>query len=197
MQPAGSIYIYIYYCWKSPNQVICMTMVSWMQYQSSGSQKLTLSTNKWYVPYFMEAAILFKILTKWLPPWNKGRITCLWIKSIFDCLTIGITSMKPWSYKWLDLDFFNNNSNYPRTCVLSTLCGNIDKHIYVYIYINMIHFEQTHMDTCPCGLDPILQKDYELNLIKNVCCPTIWYMIQSDRNFIHVLGGISKTLMSS
>ena len=25
--------------------------------------------------------------TKWLPPWRKGRITCLWIKSVFrKCL---------------------------------------------------------------------------------------------------------------
>ena len=29
-------------------------------------------------------------LTKWLPPWRKGRISCLWIKSVFYCLTIGI-----------------------------------------------------------------------------------------------------------
>ena len=41
-------------------------------------------------------------ISKWLPPWNKGRITCLWIRSIFDCLTIGIKSMKPCSYKWLE-----------------------------------------------------------------------------------------------
>ena len=38
----------------------------------------------------------------------------------------------------LSLDFFNNNINRPRMCVLSTLCGNVDKHspfdIYIYIY---------------------------------------------------------------
>ena len=35
--------------------------------------------------------------------------------------------------------FFNNYNNHPRMCVLSTLCGNVDKHspfdIYIYIYI--------------------------------------------------------------
>ena len=34
--------------------------------------------------------------------------------------------------------FFNNYSNHPRMCVLSTLCGNVDKHspfdIYIYHY---------------------------------------------------------------
>ena len=37
--------------------------------------------------------------------------------------------------------FFNNYNNHPRICVLSTLCGNVDKHspfdIYIYIYIYM------------------------------------------------------------
>ena len=35
--------------------------------------------------------------------------------------------------------FFNNYSNHPRMCVLSTLCGNVDKHspfdTYIYIYM--------------------------------------------------------------
>ena len=77
--------------------------------------------------------------TKWLPPWRKGRISCLWIKSVFDCLTIGIiheTMVVHMTWVWT---FFNNYSNHPRMCVLSTLCGNVDKHspfdIYIYIYI--------------------------------------------------------------
>ena len=80
-----------------------------------------------------------KNFTKWLPPWRKGRISCLWIKSVFDCLTIGIineTMVAHMTWVWT---FFNNYSNHPRMCVLSTLCGNVDKHspfdIYRYIYI--------------------------------------------------------------
>ena len=54
-----------------------------------------------------------------------------------DCLAIGvvISSMKPWSYKWLEFGLFNNISNHPRMCVLSTLCGNVDKHSPFVIYI--------------------------------------------------------------
>ena len=46
--------------WLYP-QTSDTSLTSWRQpfcNQSSGSQKLTLSTNKWYIPYFMEAAIL-------------------------------------------------------------------------------------------------------------------------------------------
>ena len=46
--------------------------------------------------------------TKWLPPLRKGRITCLWIKSVFDCLTIGIiheTMVVHMTWVWT---FFNN-----------------------------------------------------------------------------------------
>ena len=74
----------------------------------------------------------------WLPPWRKGRITCLWIKSVFDCLTIGIiheTMVVHMTWVWT---FFSNYSNHPRMCVLSTLSGNFDKHspfdIYIYCY---------------------------------------------------------------
>ena len=89
--------------------------------------------------------------TKWPPPWRKGRITCLWIKSVapwrkgcitclwiksvFDCLTIGIiheTMVVHMTWAWT---FFNNYGNHPRMCVLSTLCGNIDKHSPFDIYI--------------------------------------------------------------
>ena len=79
------------------------------------------------------------ILSKWLPPWRKGRITCLWIKSVFDCLTIGIiheTIVVQMTWVWT---FFNNYSNHPRMCVLSPLCGNVDKHspfdIYIYFFL--------------------------------------------------------------
>ena len=78
--------------------------------------------------------------TKWLPPWRKGGISCLWIKSVFDCLTIGIiheTMVVHVTWVWT---FFNNYSNHPRMCVLSPLCGNVVKHspfkyIYIIIYI--------------------------------------------------------------
>ena len=46
----------------------------------------------------------------------------------FDCLTIGIiheTMVVHMTWVWT---FFNNYSNHPRMCVLSTLCGNVDKH---------------------------------------------------------------------
>ena len=63
------------------------------------------------------------------------------IPAVFDCLTIGIiheTMVVHVTWVWT---FFNNYSNHPRMCVLSTLCGNVDKHsplddyIYIYIYI--------------------------------------------------------------
>ena len=77
--------------------------------------------------------------TKWLPPWRKGRIICLRFKSVFDCLTIGIIHETMVVHMTWDWTFFNNYSNHPRMCVLSTLCGNVDKHspfdIYIYIYI--------------------------------------------------------------
>ena len=102
------------------------------------------------------------IFTKWLPPWRKGRISCLWIKSVFDCLTIGIiheTMVVHMTWVWT---FFNNYSNHPRMCVLSTLCGNVDKHspfdIYIYIYIlpGMSGGKRTlSAITCSCDLGNI------------------------------------------
>ena len=59
------------------------------------------------------------VITKWLPPWRKGRISCLWIKSVFDCLTIGIiheTMVVHMTWVWT---FFNN-------------------YIYIYIYSTML-----------------------------------------------------------
>ena len=93
------------------------------------SQTRDASLTSWRQPFCK--------FTKWLPPWRKGRISCLWIKSVFDCLTIGIiheTMVVHMTWVWT---FFNNYSNHPRMCVLSTLCGNVDKHspfdIYIYI----------------------------------------------------------------
>ena len=66
---------------------------------------------RWFPKYRMDYW-----LRHGLPPWRKGRITCLWIKSVFDCLTIGIiyvTMVVQMTWVWT---FFNN-------------------HIYVYIYI--------------------------------------------------------------
>ena len=59
-------------------------------------------------------------LVKWLPPWRKGRTTCLWIKSVFNCLTIGIiheTMVVHMNWVWT---FFNN---------------------YIYIYICWFNFD--------------------------------------------------------
>ena len=66
---------------------------------------------------------------------NHSKDFFLWFT---DCLTIGIiheTMVVHMTWVW---NFFNNYSNHPRMCVLSTLCGNVDKHspfdIYIYIY---------------------------------------------------------------
>ena len=70
-----------------------------------------------YDPYFMEADIL-EFFTKWLPPWSKGHNHLFGLGRIND----------------LSLDFCNCN-NHPCMCVLSTLCGNIDKQsICIYTY---------------------------------------------------------------
>ena len=58
--------------------------------------------------------------TKWLPPWRKGRISCLWIKSVFDCLTIGIiheTMVVHMTWVWT---FFNN---YVYIYIYNTICS--------------------------------------------------------------------------
>ena len=85
--------------------------------------------------------ILLKVSLKCGPQCNYSALCesliFLWFT---DCLTIGvklITSIKPWSYTWFKFGLFNNNSNHPRMCVLSTLCGNDDKQspLYICIYI--------------------------------------------------------------
>ena len=65
------------------------------------------------------------LTSKWLPPWR-----------IHETMVVHMT------WVWT---FFNNYSNHPRMCVLSTLCGNVDKHspfdiyisIYIYLYISI------------------------------------------------------------
>ena len=73
------------------------------------SQTRDASLTSWRQPFCKS--------TKWLPPWRKGRISCLWIKSVFDCLTIGIiheTMVVHMTWVWT---FFNN---------------------YIYIYCSLI-----------------------------------------------------------
>ena len=90
------IYIYIYMKWT------VFVNVTTKSAQHAIARNIAINVEKMIRPLVMEAANF----TKWLPPWRKGRITCLWIKSVFDCLTIGIT-MKPWSYKWLEFGHFS------------------------------------------------------------------------------------------
>ena len=79
---------------------------------------ISLSQSAWLVHCKITWNSLEQIInqfTKWLPPWRKGRISCLWIKSVFDCLTIGIiheTMVVHMTWVWT---FFNN-------------------YIYIYIY---------------------------------------------------------------
>ena len=68
-------------------------------------------------------------------PYVMGQPFTNWIYKF----TIGIiheTMVVHMPWVWT---FFNNYSNHPRMCVLSTLCGNVGKHspvdIYIYVYI--------------------------------------------------------------
>ena len=68
-----------------------------------------------------------------------------------DCLTIGVKLITyPWNHgrtnDW-SFYFFNNNSNLPRMCVLSPLCGNVDKHspFDIYIYICFVLLQQSRV----------------------------------------------------
>ena len=64
-----------------------------------------------------------------------------------------VLSMKPWSYICLEIGLFSNNySNHPRMCVLSTLCGNVDKDspfdIYTCIYSCICTSYETFFEKC-------------------------------------------------
>ena len=65
---------------------------------------------------FIEYTNRQAVITKWLPPWRKERIICVWFKSGFDCLTIGFiheTMVVQMTWVWT----FSN------------------KYIYIYIYV--------------------------------------------------------------
>ena len=62
------------------------------------SQKRDASLTSWRQP----------LCIKWLPPRRKGRISFLWIKSVFDCLTIGIIHETMVVYMTWVWTFFNN-----------------------------------------------------------------------------------------
>ena len=92
------------------------------------------NTNRQAVKNWLDSQTRDASLTSWRQPFCKS----------VDCLTIGIiheTMVVHMTWVWT---FFNNYSNHPRMCVLSTLCGNVDKHspfdiyIYIYIYIYII-----------------------------------------------------------
>ena len=84
------------------------------------------NTNRQAVKNWLDSQTRDASLTSWrLPPWRKGRISCLWIKSVFDCLTIGIiheTMVVHMTWVWT---FFNN-------------------YIYIYIYIYIIYLYTAH-----------------------------------------------------
>ena len=46
--------------------------------------------------------------------------------------------------------FFNNYSNHPRMCMLSTLCGSIDKHSHFDIYIYIYYKDPSICSHCTC-----------------------------------------------
>ena len=62
-----------------------------------------------------------------------------------------------------DWTFFNNYSNHPRMCVLSTLCGNVDKHspfdtyIYIYMCVCVYTYIHTYIHICWFNFDALAQ----------------------------------------
>ena len=116
------------------------------------SQTRDASLTSWRQPFCK-----WKWFTKWLPPWRKGRISCLWIKSVFDCLTIGIIHETMVVHMTWVLTFFNNYSNLPRMCVLSTLCGNVNKHSPFDIYIHTIYMQHQNNRFCVISSDFYLE----------------------------------------
>ena len=79
----------------------------------------------------------------------NSSAVCESLKGFFfwftDCLTIGIIHETMVVHMTWVRTFFNNYSNHPRMCVLSTLCGNVDKHspfdfIYIYIFNGFLFY---------------------------------------------------------
>ena len=70
--------------------------------------------------------------------WMYKHNNCLKRDAIFYCLTIGITSMKPWSYKWPEFGPFSTIIAIIRACACWALfvvtLTNTVQFIYIYIY---------------------------------------------------------------
>ena len=103
------------------------------------------------------------LFTKWLPPWRKGRISCLWIKSVFDCLTIDIiheTMVVHMTWVWT---FFNN---YIYIC-------------YIYIYIRITDQRETSVYCIRTQCDKIVHHpDTETRSWRSDSCIYIGTLIQ-------------------
>ena len=140
--------IYIYNCWKKSKLKSYVRPWFHGYYQSSGSQKLTWFTDKLCVPYVTEAAILE-------------------IHIIHETMVVHMT------WVWT---FFNNYSNHPRMCVLSTLCGSVDIHSLFYIYIYMYMFI-----SCQTIFDHIIYLIISYLIISclKISCHVISYLIIS------------------
>ena len=141
------VQILVPYAWKSRFGIIFVGIATTMKL--SGIYKCIWYCSKSFL-LIVVCLMFFNIILLLFVNHLNYFFICLFIFA--DCLTISVfvTSMKPWSYKWNDfsLDFFNN-SNYPRMCVLRTLCGNVYKQsiwcIYIYINIYIYSFQ-----TCCC-----------------------------------------------
>ena len=129
------IYVYIYIVEKSPN--------SSHMYDHGFMD----NTNRQAVKNWLDSQTRDASHTTWRQPFckKKKKNSCLhdvrdaslvYESSQFLTAWRLVLSMKPWSYIRLEFGlFFNNYSNHPRICVLSTLCGNVDKRSPFYIYI--------------------------------------------------------------
>ena len=72
---------------------------------------------------------------------EKSSVICLLIYIYIYIIVEKSTYDLTWVW-----NFFNNYSNHPRMCVLSTVCGNVDKHspFHIYIYIYMYIYPHIH-----------------------------------------------------
>ena len=152
----------------------------------------------------------------------NSSAVCESLKGFFlwftDCLTIGIiheTMVVHMTWVWT---FFNNYSNHPRMCVLSTLCGNVDKHspfdiyiyIYVYIYINWLHkisikkegrINRSYMITNSRGLetcqsDSCIKKQWRRKFL-SMGTQKIWWSNLCDPSSVYIWKNIYLSHLSS